>query len=168
MKKHERDAAIAKLQAEIEALRNTPDEPELHPMTLPLQRVTVNQRYYRITAEDEVHRLTENRDGIGQSMWNAANYYADEEQATRYAEAFFVLRLMRRQPGIVDPRKCTHWRIYYSDTTILLNAFQAGDRILTQYMFPAFESEAAAQAAIDAVGAGRIIAAAEWLAGVLE
>jgi hypothetical protein len=168
MKKHERDAAIAKLQAEIEALQNTPAEPDLHPMTLPLQRAAVDKDYYRITSEGEPQRIPERLDRIDNRLWATANYYADKEQAERYAEAFLVLRLMRRQPGIVDPSKVKHCSVNCGSEGIRLWSLPGNPVSYCSYMFPVYESEAAAQAAVDAVGKDRVISVAKWLAGVVE
>lgn len=168
MKKHELEAAIAAAQAELERLQAMQSEPELHPMTLPLERVQWGGKYWKTAGDDKTLERPEFRDALDDIMWKTANYYASKEQATAYADAFEVLRLIRRQPGIVDPTgDSSVYRPTVTDDRKV--AVFLSQHVFPGFcMFPCFRSEQAAQAAIDAVGAERMIKAAKWLAGVGE
>lgn len=167
MKKHELEAAIKAAQAELERLQAIEPEPDPHPMTLPLERVRRGVRYGQIATLGDAQQLTEFRDPMDAALWKVGNYYATREQAEAYADAFEVLRLIRRQPGIVDPSsgKEVH-RPTARDNLIIVDWYRRP--CATSCMFPCFESHDAAQAAVDAVGAERLIKTAKWLAGVVE
>lgn len=167
MKKHELEAAIAAAQAELERLQAIEPE-ELHPMTLPLGRMCIGKRYWQIISEGNARSLKEGCDILDSSLWNTGNYYDSEEQAAAYADAFEVMRLIRRQPGIVDPSSSGN--VYRpkisSNGMIFIDCLAV--HYLSFCMFPCFKSQQAAHAAIDAVGAERLVRCANWLAGVVE
>ena len=169
MKKHELDAAIAAAEAELARLRavKPEPEPELHPMTLPLERAK-HGGLYVYTACLTAVKSADIDCPPDRQLWNTANYYASTEQAARYADAFEVMRLMRRQPGIVDPSKANGFMICVNDIHVRARPCSSTTDGKEVHMFPCFESRKSAEAAVAAVGADRLVRAANWLAGVVE
>jgi len=168
MKKHELEAAIAAAEAKFAELRAMKQEPELHPMTLPLERASRGTEYTFLDSVRNALVILEAGFGSDAARWATANYYASEEQAERYADAFEVMRLMRRQPGIVaaDAEGSKHRPCVTMRGDVFIESIGAPFR--SSCMFPCFESQQAAEAAVAAVGADRLVRAANWLAGVVE
>lgn len=164
MKKHELDAAITAAEEELARLRAMTPEPELHPMTLPLERCS---SYGHIASTGEVQMIEDTAKIWDNAAWTTANYYASTEQAARYADAFEVMRLMRRKPGIVGANAVgSKYRPTVEAGELRI---QRLTYVAASYcMFPCFESQQAASAAVAAVGADRLVRCANWLAGVVE
>lgn len=168
MNTKELQAAITAAQEELAKLQAmTPDPEPLHPVTIPMERAVVGG-YFRVIGDGSVYATTDCGHELDDKSWRTANYYSTLEQATAYAAAFEVLRLMRRQPGIVDPEEQEHFFIGVSRYKVSTHSSVSTGSYLEIHMFPAYESHDAARAAVAAVGEARIIKAAKWLAGVVE
>ena len=88
----------------------------------------------------------------------------DKYQHEAYADAFLTMLLMRAQKGIVNPADNCNWFIHVGDSVLAVWCSAESD-YLESFMFPAYQTEADACAAIAAVGEDRIIRCAKWLAG---
>ena len=164
MKKSEHAACLAAAQAELDRLRAIVPEPDELATVLPGRQPQYERTWYINSAMQSGH-TTDYYDPTDNSLYLCGNYFSSHEQATRYAEALSTLLLMRRQPGQVDPSRERHEVVavcgeYVAITGVLI-PYNTG---LQRFMFPAF-TPGYAQAAVDAIGAERIVRTAKWLAG---
>lgn len=168
MKQHEKDAQLAALRKRIEELEATPAEPE-QPLCVMPGRMSKGGRYWLCLPDGSTDDSSEDGDEYDDIRFACGHYFSSERQASADAHAVSVMRLMRRQPGVVagddDVKK---WRPRYKcgHISVELLPFEVAD---SYCIFPCYATEAQARAAIEAVGGEDALRrCAEYWSGVMK
>ena len=121
--------------------------------------------YFFVDENLESATSTENNDQADNTIFKSGNYFHTKEQAAAYARAIRTMLLIRRQPGIVGYENAGfRWHVDVLRDEVSIRPL-AWALHMSLYMFPGFESEDAAHAAVEAVGADNIVFTARFLAG---
>lgn len=112
---------------------------------------------------DGLHRIgvAKQSDGVLSSLSRSrGNRFPNAALASKYAEAFSTFLLLRQQPNSVAASSQTQYQIDVSNDGKSLTAAMVGPMIGVKLsnLSPCFTTKEAAQAAIDTVGASRILA----------
>lgn len=86
----------------------------------PFERVTTGDEYYTITGYDNINEFTEDGDGADQNLYDAGNYFNDEQFAKQVALHQLLYRKLLKfsyENNYTDVEwngHNDHWRIYYN------------------------------------------------------
>lgn len=159
MKKQEAMERIEALRAEVdrlEAIINAPGVTSLLPVEPGQFRVLGHfGQFYAVPVSSS--------GSLGQ------NHFPDLATAQAYADAFSTMLELRRQPGSEPVKEDSQWRIEV-DTCCneLLVTYSRSLNYKLSRISPCFATQEQAQAAVKAVGKGRILAMFKTLHGVTE
>lgn len=88
----------------------------------PFERVATGDEYYTITGYDNINEFTEDGDGADQNLYDAGNYFNDEQFAKQVALHQLLYRKLLKfayDNGFEDTAKWNgvnrHWTIIYNE-----------------------------------------------------
>jgi len=167
MKQHEKDTQLAALRKQIEELEAMPVELD-QPLCVMPGRLGYGEKYWIIDNESDAVVSVEEKHRIDTNRFKRGLYFSSERQASADAHAVSVMRLMRRQPGVVAGDDVEKWRPRYKCGHISVEflPFEVAD---SYCMFPCYATEEQARAAIKAVGGEDALRrCAEYWSGVMK
>lgn len=166
MKQHEKDAQIAALTKQIEELKAMPVEP----LCVMPGRMEKGSPLWVIDSIGNVLESCESGDCYDDERFAVGNYFSSERQAAACAHAVSVMRLMRRQPGVVGADAGgKKWRPEVWSGNLTISAMGTVVPTDSYCMFPCYSSEELARAAIEAVGGEDALRrCAEYWSGVMK
>ena len=150
MKQHEIDAQIAALRKQIEELEAMPADPD-QPLCVMPGRMEKCSPFWVINSIGDVLASGELGDCYDDERFAVGNYFSSERQASADEHAVSVMRLMRRQPGVVGADEGgMKYRIGYGFGAVAVE--KVSGAFDSYCMFPCYATEEQARAAIEAVG----------------
>lgn len=152
-------AQIKALREQLDALEKLANEPEQGPFT---KRPTNGELYFFLGTTGVTNSDTWNDDSVDENRWERGNVFNTEEEAAEANEAQVTLTALRQQPGRAVYEKGKDAYVILVSDQLTVTPYLSNVLITRGAGQVRFCSREAAQAAIDTVGAKRIIELALW------